>query len=223
MAMGMDKARDYGLVLYDINATELAKPSSNRPQSDLCKIVTQFGSGESVSSLLFLGNSSSPLLVAAMASKWIRVRAVCSGLVSLTLCLQAYDSRFRASSSGSAASATQLIFNARSAASLSSSLLDDNLFSATEDTTVRIFDIRKTSDAVLSLALNDFLPPDRKTSSIISTTWSPHNRGQLVTVDAAGSALSRSIYEQANTQQHQEPEYSLLCSTSGKLHLALTQ
>ncbi|BGP17039.1 hypothetical protein JCM10213_000325 [Rhodosporidiobolus nylandii] len=204
LAVGFEKGRGESLLVYDIQrsldpasvrsstrAFSLSREHSQSgrgrasspataasPASALEPVpLTSFGSSEAVTSAAFLSSASgstssntSPLLAAAMANKWIRV----------------YDIRSPPS--------TVTTWGTRAVYGLACNPFSSQQFvSHGDDGIVRLWDLRKPMDPLLSFSETDAgSVPARKSRSakpLADTAWSPERRGVFATLERDGAAL----------------------------------
>lgn len=204
LAVGLEKGRGESLLIYDIetsarsldsgkdtpapnsNATATPKTFNHRdtairahspaPPAPEPFVQLAFGSSESVSSAAFLASEfskpSSPLLVAAMAGKWLR----------------AYDLRDPPT--------TVMTWGTRAVHSIAASPFNDQQFvSSGEDGIVRLWDLRKPMDPLLSFsevdagAISAKVRPTVVAKPLTEILWSPTQRGVLTTLEKDSNSL----------------------------------
>lgn len=205
LAVGLEKARGESLLVFDIevhsqalaggnshisstfnahysrattaetssrsrNASPKPTPASGEPRP-----IFQFGSSETVSSATFLvsgSNSASPLLVAGMGGKWLR----------------AFDLR--------APPITVATWATRSINSISPNPYNGHQFASYgDDGVIKLWDLRKTNDALLSFSENDAgaIPTRIRASNamkpLVDIVWNPARRGILATLEKESSTI----------------------------------
>lgn len=205
LAVGLEKGRGESLMLFDIEAhsrslkTTGANNYKSKNQSNTLQIhsnsnsnpyppapilssppgststtepkaILQFGSSESVTSTTFLSPS---LLVAGMGGKFIRT----------------YDVR-------AASNSVAVAWSTRSLYGIAANPFNKQQFTSFgEDGVVKLWDIRMSSDALLSFSESDAGSIPAKIRSTLATkplvdvVWSPNTRGKLATLERESSKI----------------------------------
>ncbi|KAM0791381.1 hypothetical protein ACM66B_005846 [Microbotryomycetes sp. NB124-2] len=188
LAVGLEKGRGESLYLYDIersaahmsrtsSGTSVTVPSTAAPaSSDVSAPLLSAGSSESVSSAAFLATGSashsSPLLAAGMAGKYLRV----------------YDIR--------AARAVVATWGSRACHCVSADPFNGFQFvSSADDGIVRMWDIRKSMDPLVSFSETDAgavsarAKPTIVAKALVEIGWSRSQRGILTTLERDSHSL----------------------------------
>lgn len=194
LAVGLEKGRGESLLIYDIEqsarAIDPARSFGYSASDSLGRDIAQtnngliepmpllsFGSSESVTCAAFLSSSAtsssdSPLLVAAMAGKWLR----------------AYDLR--------APPQTVATWGTRAGASLAANPFNERqLVSSGDDGIVKLWDLRKPMDALLSFsevdagAVSARTRPTVVARPLVELKWSQSRSGVLATLERDANNL----------------------------------
>ncbi|KAK4053902.1 hypothetical protein OIO90_003739 [Microbotryomycetes sp. JL221] len=186
LAVGLDKGRGESLFLYDVerSASHLSAPNNaprltaeHSPSSnDISSPILAVGSSESVSSAAFLSpagpSGSSPLLAVGMAGKYLRV----------------YDAR--------AARPLVATWGSRSCHCMSANPFNGHQFvSSADDGVVRLWDIRKSMDPLVSFsevdagAVSARVKPTVVAKALVEIGWSKTQRGILTTLERDSHSL----------------------------------
>lgn len=200
LAVGLEKGRGESLLIYDVeqaarsidsgkdtNGSLATKPfilqrdggasHSNSPSGNLePSPLLSFGSSESVTAAAFLSSpassSSSPLLAAAMAGKWLRT----------------YDLRSPPS--------TVTTWGTRMVQGIAANPFNSQQFASSgEDGIVRLWDLRRPMDALLSFseidagAVSARQRPTVIAKPLVEIKWSHTRRGILTTLERDGHSL----------------------------------
>jgi len=198
LAVGLEKARDHGLLVYDIETSarqfekqvsshHYSSPSPGRPAFNRSQTITpanevrpliSLGSNESVSAAAFLHSGThTPTLVAGMgANKWIRV----------------FDVRLKGGMTGS--TSASVLYSTRSVIGISADPFEGHRFASYgEDALIRIWDTRKVNDPLFAFAeseAGDGIKQARP-APLLNVQFSPTSRGLLMSSEAstAGARL----------------------------------
>ncbi|KAK4701242.1 hypothetical protein P7C70_g4990, partial [Phenoliferia sp. Uapishka_3] len=208
VAIGLEKARGESLLVFDIEASANSLEGSrngysNNTQAETPSLgllrqppflrnsspaasatnpaeplpIIQFGSSESVTSAAFLasgGASAGPVLVGGMGGKWLR----------------AYDLRSPSASTPAAQWGTRAVF------SISPNPFNGHQFASHgDDGIIKLWDMRKSTDALLSFSEVDagaVMARSRPTivaKPLAEMAWSPGRRGMFTTLEKEGHTL----------------------------------
>lgn len=185
LAVGLEKGRGESLLIYDVEHSARTMDASAASSTTMADSVSHvepmpllsFGSSESVTSAAFLyssssSNSTSPLLVAAMAGKWIR----------------AYDLR--------APPRTVTTWGTRSGQSMAANPFNEHqMASSGDDGVVKLWDLRRPMDALLSFsevdagAVSARTRPTVVARPLVELEWSTTTSGILTTLERDGYGL----------------------------------